>query len=349
MVIKFLRFAVVIFISMLTFSCTEKYETIEGEPGIFILASSSSAIAGEEISFEVKKEDGEDVTEEADILINGETILGNSFSAEAVGFYEVYARYQNFSSSTVDIEYHDGSQINFKKRALIEDYTGTWCGWCPRVSYAMKLVVNQSDAVELVAIHRAPSGTQDPFNYEDAGPLEALINTAGYPKGFINRLNKWNTPEQDNTGQALDFTQGINPKLGLKMSSELQGNNLNLTVEVQFAKDFENSKLVVYVLENGLVYPQVNYTSFYGGFNPISDYEHNYTLRTTLTNILGDEVPTSETRTGSFYERNFNFEVPEIIEDVSQVDFVAFMVDEEGNVINVRKASLGEHQEFEIE
>jgi hypothetical protein len=133
------------------------------------------------------------------------------------------------------------------------------------------------------------------------------------------------------------------------MSSSLQNNTIDLRVEVQFAKDFENTRLVVYLLENALVYPQVNYTSFYGGVNPISDYVHNYTLRTTLTDILGDEIASSETRTGNFFERDFNFQVPDVIEDATQIDFVAFIVDEEGNVINVRKASLGVNQEFEIE
>lgn len=349
MILKFLRVTFLACFTLIVFSCTENYVTIEGEPGIFIQVSSSSVIAGQEITFEVKTEDGEDVTEEANILINGDPISGNSFSAQAVGFYVASARYRNFTSTPVEIEYHDGSQINFKKRALVEDYTGTWCGWCPRVSHAMKLVSEETDRVEFVAIHRAPSGTQDPFNYLNAGPLEALINTPAYPKGFINRLTRWNNPEQNNIGQAISFTQGINPKLGLKMSSSLQDNMINLKVEAQFANNFEGIGLVVYLLENGLVYPQVNYTSFYNNVNPIPDYVHDYTLRKTLTDILGDEIERELTQTGQFYEREFNLEVPEQIEDISQVDFVAFMVDEEGHVINVRKAKLGEEQEFEIE
>ena len=28
----------------------------------------------------------------------------------------------------------------FKHRVLIEDFTGAWCGWCPRVSHAIELL-----------------------------------------------------------------------------------------------------------------------------------------------------------------------------------------------------------------
>lgn len=331
-------------------SCSEKYVILEGVSGIYINVSSSTNLIGEEISLQVMTENGDEVTDEAELFVNGELLEGNSFTSDEVGNYTFLAKYLNLESRELIIEYYDdGSLVLFKKRALIEDYTGTWCGWCPRVSHGMKLVAEETDAVEFVAIHRAPSGTQDPFNYLNAGPLEALINTAGYPKGFINRLTKWNAPEQENIGQVVSFTQGTNPRLGLKMDSELNGNNIQLKVEAQFAKNFEGIGLVVYLLENGLVYPQVNYTSFYGNVNPISDYVHNYTLRRTLTDILGDPIDANDTRTGNVYERSFDFEIPENIEDVSQVDFVAFMVDAEGHVINVRRAALGEVQEFEIE
>jgi hypothetical protein len=352
MISKFLGFTFLFCTAIVLSSCTEEYETIEGVSGIFIKTSASSLVMGEEVTFEINTEGSEslDVTGEAEIRVNGEILVGNSFSTAEVGVYEVTASYLNLESSILNIEfYDDGSQVIFKKRALIEDYTGTWCGWCPRVSFGIELVANQSDAVEFVAIHRAPAGTQDPFNYLEAGPLELLINTPGYPKGFINRLTQWDFPEPDNTGQVLDFTQGVNPRLGIKMSSGLQNNTIDLKVEVQFAKDFENTRLVVYLLENALVYPQVNYTSFYGSVNPISNYVHNYTLRTTLTDILGDQIASSETQTGNSFERDFNFQVPDVIEDATQIDFVAFIVDEEGSVINVRKASLGVNQEFEIE
>jgi hypothetical protein len=212
-----------------------------------------------------------------------------------------------------------------------------------------KKVDEQTDNAVFVAIHRAPSGTQDPYNFEGAAILEQTLGAAGYPKGFLNRMTKWDFPENENIGQAISLTQGINPKLGLKMNSSLSDTTINLTVDVEFAQDFEDLKLVVYILENGLVYPQVNYSpALYGGENPIEDYVHDYTLRETLTNILGDEVPNTTTRLGQTFSRDFEFSLPAEIENINNLDFVAFLVNTDGVAINTRKSTLGENQEFEL-
>jgi len=331
-------------------SCSEEYETEVGIAGIYVTADASTKIVGEEINLNVTTEGSEviDVTEESEIFVNDELFPGSVFSASEPGIYTIYARYQNMESIPYDVEFTEEPEVNFIKRMLVEDYTGTWCGWCPRVSYAMSLLKQQTDAPVFVAIHRAPSGTQDPFTYDGADELELLINSPGYPKGFLNRLTEWDFPEPDNLGQAIAFTQGVNPKVGFKMSSALEGNQISLEVNALFSKDYENLKLVVYLLENGLVYPQVNYTSYYNSENPIANYVHDYTLRETLTNILGDDVNSSETKDGLEFSRTFNFNLPDNVSDANQVDFVAFFVDTEGHVINVRKSALGETQEYEI-
>lgn len=330
-------------------SCSEQYSTEVGIAGIYITTDSSSNTVGEDVNINVKTSgtQTQDVTEESEIYVNGELITTPVFTTDEAGMYTITARYKSLESETLDVEFTELPEINFKKRVLVEDYTGTWCGWCPRVSYGMSLLSEQSDATVFVAIHRAPSGTQDPFTYDGADELELLIDSPGYPKAFLNRLTEWNFPEPENLSQAINLTQGLNPKMGLKMESNFENNQINLSVSALFSKDFENLKLVVYLLENGLVYPQVNYTSYYDD-NPIEDFVHNYTLRETLTHILGDEVNSSETTDGSEFSRTFSFSVPNNISDVDQVDFVAFLTDAEGHVINSRKSSLGETQDYEI-
>jgi len=329
-------------------SCTEDYNVDEGFGGVYLVVSSSARQIGEEISVEVITEnDGLDVTQDSEIYVNGELISGATFTKDEVGVYEIKAKFDIYETNPEFIEFFDGFVTNFRKRVLVEDYTGTWCGWCPRISYALELVKEQSDNAVLVAIHRAPSGTSDPYTFEGADPLEALINAPGYPKGFLNRLTRWNFPEPDNIGQVVGLTQGLNPKLGLKLNASQQGNTYTLDVGVKFANNFSGLKLVVYILENGLVYPQVNYTSYYSS-NPIPDYVHNHTLRSTLTDILGDPISESETRVNLEYERSFTFELPDVIENADNIEFVAFIVDQEGHVLNVRNTTPGEFQDYEI-
>jgi len=348
------KFTYLLFLSIcvLFFSCTEKYNIEEGISGIYIEPSKSYSLVNDSIALTVttEGEPSEDISELATIYANGKVISSPVYTTDNLGMVTFKAEYSNLESETVDVVFHDGTlTTNYVKRVLIEDYTGTWCGWCTRLSDAIKKVDEQTDKAVFVAIHRAPSGTQDPYNYEEAAVLEQTLSAAGYPKGFLNRLTQWEFPENENIGQALALTQGANPKLGLKLESSIDGNTINLKVDVEFARDFENLRMVVYVLENGLVYPQVNYSSsLYGGENPVEDYVHDYTLRETLTDILGDDVPAENTRLGQSYSKDFQFNVPENIENSNNIDFVAFIIDEDGHALNSRKSSLGESQAYEI-
>lgn len=349
---KTLRLFILISFSIFLSSCSEQYNIKEGISGIYIEASKSYSLIGDEITLTVKTEgdSGEDITELVTIFANGVELSSSTFTTQDLGNVTFRATYLNLETEPVEVIFHDGTlTTNYVKRVLIEDYTGTWCGWCTRVSDAIKKVDDETENAVFVAIHRAPSGTQDPFNFEEAAILEQTLGAAGYPKGFLNRMTKWDFPENENIGQALALTQGANPKLGLKMSSSLVGNTMNLTVDVEFAQDFEDLKLVVYILENGLIYPQVNYSpTLYGGENPVEDYVHDYTLRATLTNILGDDVPNSNARLGENYSRTFEFDTPENIENTDNLDFVAFIVDADGHALNSRKTTLGETQQYEI-
>ena len=330
-------------------SCSEKYETISGDLSVFATPSSSTRTVGQETKIKVFTNEGEEVTDEAIIIVEGNPINGNTFVKQEKGSYEVNAQYAGISTPSFMVEYQEEGEVNFRKRILIEDYTGTWCGWCPRVSHAMKLVKNISDDIVFIAIHRAPTGTSDPYNYTLAEPLEQMINTPGYPKGFINRIHQWEFPEPYNLDQVIEFRKGSNPKLGLALKAKNNGNILDVEVKAMFANDFSNLKVVVQLLEDGLIWPQVNYTEFYDGQNPIQNYQHDYTLRKTLTPILGKEIPSNETVNGNVWISNYSTEIPENIQNPNLLNFVAFIVDENNEAINVRRVEIGETQEFEFD
>ena len=76
---------------------------------------------------------------------------------------------------------------NFKKHVLIEDYTGTWCGNCARVAYAVEQVKSQTDKAVTVAIHDG----NDPYSFSGIGPLKDLIlpnSTWSLPISRLNRM-----------------------------------------------------------------------------------------------------------------------------------------------------------------
>ena len=229
----------------------------------------------------------------------------------------------------------------FNKNVLIEDFTGTWCGYCPRVSYAIEQVQSQTTKSVPVAIHRG----NDPYNFAEGQILEAQIGLQGYPTAMLNRKTTWNSPEPSYINQVKNLT-GADANLGIALKPTITNGSINLDVKVKFASDMTNLKMVVYVLENDLTYNQTNYTSYYGGTATIVGFKHDNVLRATLTNILG-ETMNGATTNGTTWTKTYTAAVPTNITNSAKVTFVAFVLDASGKAINSRKASVNDNQSFE--
>lgn len=340
--------------ALIIWGCARDYEILDSYDSVILTADRSYVLVNNTITFTVKDNNGNDHTSEATFYVDGTRIEGNSLTSTSVKQYDVKAILGPLSSEVVTVSFGNTEELNFKKRVLIEDYTGTWCGYCTRVAWAIELVKAQTENVVPVAIHRPSSNptsaTYDPYNY-DASALENTLSAIGYPKGYINRRTRWSSPEPNNVAQVINLTQGENPKVGLAMTPKVEAGSITLDVNVMFSKDFTDTslKLVVYVLENGLIYEQHNYTDYYDGVDVIEDWEHNHVLRSCLTDLLGDAIPNTETSIYNTYTRSFSIPVPENVTDASKLEFVAFVLNDANRAVNVRSAHSGETQEFEIE
>lgn len=330
--------------------CESEYNILPSANGIVLTADRSARTTGEVITFTTKDNNNSDITGQTEFFINGEPIEGHSFTSNQVGNFVVTATRLGETSTPLTIRFHDGSETNFVKRVLVEDYTGTWCGWCPRVAWAIERLHLQTEDFVPVAIHRPSSNPSspiyDPYNF-DASALENAIGIAGYPKAMLNRITEWTGEQPDNMAQPIALTQGVNPRLGLALSPTVGNGTISLDVNVKFSNNFTGLKLVVYVLENGLIYEQHNYTEYYDGVDVIEDFHHNHVLRSALTPLLGEAIEGSQTVVNNVYTKTFTVAVPANVANASNLEFVAFVVDAQGNALNVRKAASGDVQEFE--
>ncbi|KOS06560.1 hypothetical protein AM493_11325 [Flavobacterium akiainvivens] len=345
------RLVTLLIISALALTgCESDYTILPSANGIILTADRSVTAVGEGITFTTKDNNNTDITAETQFYVNDEPIEGNIFTSEEVGDFIVKAIRLGETSAALPIRFHDGSETNFVKRLLIEDYTGTWCGWCPRVAWAIEKLHTQTEDFVPVAIHRPSSNPSssvyDPYNY-DTTELENFIDIPGYPKGMLNRTTEWSGEQPDNLAQPVAFTQGENPRLGLALSPVVSNGSISLDVNVKFSKDFTGLKLVVYVLENGLIYDQHNYTIYYGGVDIIEDFHHNHVLRGVLTPLLGEPIDASQTVVNNTFTRTFNIAMPAAVTNAANIEFVAFIVDAQGRAVNVRKAVTGDVQDFE--
>jgi hypothetical protein len=231
----------------------------------------------------------------------------------------------------------------FLKNVLIEDYTGTWCQFCPRVLYGIKQVEQEQLRAYPVSIHRSVATSSDPFNFPAAG-LEQLLGITGYPTAMLDRRILW---DNEITTTEVKKLIKLNANLGLALNSSVNSSTINVNVNIKFLENYSNLRLVVYILEDGLIYNQVNATSFFGGQNPIINMEHNHVLRTCLTDfVFGDAlVGTNE---GETITKNFTVPIPSNISNVANINFVAFVLDASGKALNVRSVAPNISQTFQV-
>jgi hypothetical protein len=316
---------------------------------ITVTSNPSFIDAGGVLNFACLGNNGSSVTANSTFFVNGSAVTGSSYTTDVAGTLDVYATHVNSLGATLTsptIQVTVNPVINFNKRVLIEDFTGTWCQFCPRVSYAIEQVKAQTSDVVVTAIHRG----SDPYNFTGATALENQIGLTGYPTAMLNRNTEWNYPETSNASinQAVNLTSGVNPKLGVAMETTTSGNTSTVNVKVKFGKSFSNLKLVVYALEDNLIYNQTNSTSYYGGANPIVGFEHDHVLRAVLSSSILGETITGSTNLNDEFSKSFTYTIPGNV-NASNVRFVAFVIDSSNKALNARQAGPNENQSFEIE
>lgn len=323
-------------------SCSDE-ENVEDIPTkITIHTSSANIEKNQTITFTVIDDLNNNVTNQSTISVNGKEISGNTWTPDSLGSYSFNAYFNYLTSDKLNIEVHEDGLTQFNQRVLIEDYTATWCGYCPSASYAIEQVKAVTDNASVVAIH-----------YNDAMQpsfLEILIRTYEIefvPTVKLNRNANWTYPQSLYTNQIIDLTNNRSD-LGLSIDAELNDNNINLDVAVKFGLySTAGSKLVVYIIEDGLAYDQSNYTSYYKGVSTIKNFTHNEVLRASLTNALGDAIPDSELTQDNIYTKSFTIAIPENVTHSANMSVVAFVVKPNNQVVNVRTAHFGTPQTFE--
>lgn len=149
------------------------------------------------------------------------------------------------------------------KMVLIEEGTGTWCGWCPRGTVTLNKFQNlYSESSTSVAIHY-----NDPMQAEIYSQHINDHHFSGYPSGKIARDKK--TLMYFETTRNLFYEEVVKPPHSIfDVSAKLNGNQLLVSVVYQFtdavAKDWRIGCILV---ENGVTggagYEQ--YNSYSGG------------------------------------------------------------------------------------
>ncbi len=300
----------------------------------------------EEAVFTVKDQGGNDVTSASTIYIDNASYPRTSFWTSTPGSYTIKATKSGIASPEVILTAVNAGPSPFAQKIIVEDYTGTWCGHCPRVGIALENYVNAGHPNCLIIANHGPSN--DPFTFSAHSQLANSFSVTGYPSAWVDRDVKWN----ENTAQLdAQFTNRRAP-LGLAFTTTISGNTVNVTAKVKFdVTTSVNLKLVVYLLEDGIVYQQANY-NYFGLPNPISGYVHNAILRATGLDLFGETIPTEKQVKGVTYDKSLVINATGY--DLTKCRVVAFVVQGQNNqgrkekvVLNAQAVKAGENKNFD--
>ena len=340
-----MRSKIILFFFVILFTCSDKEdfsayfiepETITG------LNVESSYLIDQLINLSVIGDNGEDYSQISTFFIDGQEITGSQIFHSDLGIHEVFAEYSidNQLYNTVLKSYSIVDPVN---KVLLEDFTGTWCGYCPPVKYAINMAMDlYSENLTVVATHQ-----NDEFAIDEEQDLTGSLGPFGLPEARINRLIEWIDPYDITELNDIVLTQ--NP-IAISIESNVEGNDLISRIRFVSKESLDNFKIVVYLTENNLIADQANYLNFdensyfYGMGNPILDYSHEDVLRYSFTNILGDEILNTEPLSENII--NFNLDMNQFDFNLNNTNIIAIIVNSDNLALNSQSARVGEFQDF---
>lgn len=350
---NFLFLFLIIFIIPCAVSC-DGSESDEGNKTVTYISITSEGgnekLLGKAFTFQVKDNLNNDITTESKIYVNNKLISGNLYAPNEKGTYIITAKYKDLPVNPISVNSIIIDGTNFKQRILYEDFTGTWCGNCTRAgARAKNLKAQMDDGFVFIGIH-GPSG-QDPWSNTTNTELEIFKSVTGsdlgWPTMFINRNTLW--PDTENyTDMSLPLAQlKASSKIGIKISSTVSGNLLNIETRTLFTENFNALKIAAFIVEDDLVGKQKNYVPALGP-PTIYDYVHHNVLRNKLTSsVAGENIPDAQTVTSSEYSRAFQYSIPSEC-NRDHLKIIVMILDGNGSVLNVREEKIEISNDYEF-
>ncbi|WP_159447493.1 T9SS type A sorting domain-containing protein [Moheibacter sediminis] len=242
-------------------------------------------------------------------------------------------------------------------KILIEEGTGTWCGWCPRGIVAMKYMdAHYSNQFIGIAVHDG-----DVLENEE---YASNSNFAGFPLMHVDRTLFNQHVSSESMEELFNLRRQRKNPAALQLVPDITGRELSIRVNTTFYSNFSQSdfRLAVLVMENNLPgYGQVNYYAGgtngpMGGFESLPDpipadmINHDHVAREIIGGYHGTENSIPENITdGQSVEYTFNYTIPEEY-NLQNLQFAVVLIDNEnGEIVNTELVSLAEMSVNDIE
>ncbi len=234
------------------------------------------------------------------------------------------------------------SAVYPRQKHMVEQYTSTYCTYCPLGNSMLSILTQQRDDIIWVGVHANFNGT-DPMSTVQGDSIMNFVANSSYPSASFDRSTGWESPRQlvnsigyyeeyheqiaGELGQFFDYIAELNPTFAtieINPVVDLETREAVITVSGEMSPDFDlllgdNCRLSVYLTEDSIIARQLNNGSW------VSQYVHNGVFRCALGSVKGVEF----NKTGDGYSNEFTMTIPDEwnIDNMKVVAFISRPLD----------------------
>ncbi len=257
-------------------------------------------------------------------------------------------------SSTVERTLQSRSQ-----KMVVEELTGSWCGYCVRGTVNMKhMLQKHPDTFIGIAVHSGDFLSVDDYSLY-VYTLASKAGNVGYPCSVTGRdytmgtgVDQWNELYDYITAQPIEAT------VGLSIEPTGIDGEYTATSSVVFNAQSLGSRyrLAYAIMENDVYEPDDaryrQHNSYAGGTTPmdgyenldeyVTDYHFEHVARGTIGEPegIGGSLP-EYIEAGKEYEHKVTFQLPDAVLNADNVQVVAMIVDTRDNtIVNADRVNL---------
>ena len=234
-----------------------------------------------------------------------------------------------------------------KRNALIEEYTGVNCQYCPLGHKATDQTVEAFPGrVFAINIHQGTFASR--FTTQWGNALAGQASISGYPSSTLSRHAFFGNSIHIDPGQAyscaaeileMDAPVNVAATVDIDPLSRL----MVVKVEAYYTADANGgtNMLNVALVQNNVLYYQAGASSYYPENMVNGEYQHKHILRDLLTGQWGDTI--HQTTAGSFFTKEYAYVIPPQIGDlevpnVDDLSVVVFVCEGRKEVLNACEA-----------
>lgn len=229
------------------------------------------------------------------------------------------------------------NQVFPRQKHMVEQFTSTYCTYCPLGNSMLSIVKAQRDDVIWVGVHGNLGSGVDPYTTNQGDSLMAYMGSNSYPSAAFDRAPGWEDANVVNSigyyeqyhqqiaDELCDFFDALGNQspnfVSIEIDPKVNRSTREAVIKVsgEMSDDFDaimgpDNKLTVYLTEDSLIARQLNAGVW------VNQYMHNGVFRCALGSAMGVEF----NKIGNSYENVYTLTIPEEW-NIMNMNVVAFV------------------------